>query len=225
MNNYCYKADISMHEYKKIFEYNNVKVLELSIKYPKISLRYNPLAESIINNKINMEFYNYIRYAKCLYKQAIKGYYDSRINDYPFRSYSAYMEYTVTYNENCFLSLYFDEYEFTGGAHGSTLRSSDTWELCYGTRLPLSIFFRSSTDFKHLLIDEMISQAEHIQQSQHIYFDDYKLLIIKNFNEDNFYLTPSGITIYYQQYDIAPYSTGIVEFIIPYSIINWQPNC
>lgn len=225
MNRYCYNAEISMHEYKKIFEYNTIEVLELSIKYPKIILHYNKQAENLINVHINMEVNNYIRYAKCLYKQAIKGYTESQDNSYPFREYSAYMEYTITYNENCFLSMYFDKYEFTGGAHGSTVRASDTWELCQGTHLSLESFFEPLTDYTRLLNDEIIKQAENIQKSQNIYFDEYKLLIIKNFDDNSFYLSPSGITIYYQQYDIAPYSTGIVEFTIPYSIINWQPNC
>ena len=197
MNRYCYNADISMHEYKKKFNYNNIEVLELSIKYPKISLTNNPRAENLINNRIKTEIIDFVRYSKYLYNQAIEGYHESQANNYPFHGYSAYMEYTITYNENCFLSLYFDRYEFTGGAHGSTIRSSDTW-----TR-----------------------QAEVIQQREDIYFDDYKELIISNFNENSFYLSPSGITIYYQQYDIAPYSTGIVEFTIPYDLINWHPNC
>lgn len=224
MNNHCYNADIGMHGYKKTFSYNNKEMLKLTIVYPQISLN-NPQAEYRINAQIIMEVNDYKRYAKHLFKQAIKGYYDSQKNNYPFLGYEAYMEYSITYNENCFFSVYFDKYEFTGGAHGSTVRASNTWELCRGTRLQLNSFFRPGTDYRRLLIDEAIRQAEEIQRRQNIYFDDYKSLIIKNFNEDSFYLSPKGITIYYQQYDIAPYSTGIVEFTIPYSIIGWRPNC
>jgi hypothetical protein len=213
-----------MHEYKKTFSYNNVEMLKLTIIYPQIRLN-DPQAEYKINAQINMEVSDYKRYAKYLFKQAIRAYTQSLKSGYPFFGYEAYLEYFITYNENCFLSLYFDKYEFTGGAHGSTVRASDTWELCCGTHLPLRSFFRPGTDYKHLLSDEILSQAETIQRKQNIYFDDYKTLIIKNFDEDSFYLAPEGITIYYQQYDIAPYSTGIVEFTIPYSIIGWSPNC
>lgn len=226
MNKYCYNANISMHEFKRTFYYNNVEVLTLSIKYPEISLKYNPQVEYLINNQINMNVNEFVRYAKYMYDQAVKGYNNSQINDYPFHSYSAYMEYTITYNENCFLSLYIDKYEFTGGAHGSTVRSSDTWELCNGTHLPLSSFFEPNVDYRRLMIDEITKQAEYnSQQNSNIYFDEYKSLIIRNFDENSFYLTPLGITIYYQQYDIAPYSTGIVEFTIPYAMTNWHPNC
>ena len=224
MNNYCYKAEISMHEYKKTFSYNNTEMLMLTIIYPQISLN-NSQSEYKINSQINMEVSNYKRYAKYLFKQAIKTYTRSLNNGYPFLGYEAYLEYFITYNENCFLNLYFDKYEFTGGAHGSTVRASDTWELCCATHLPLSSFFKPGTDYKRLLIDEILSQAEVIQGRQNIYFEDYKALIIKNFDKDSFYLSREGITIYYQQYEIAPYSTGIVEFTIPYSKIGWRPNC
>lgn len=224
MNRSCYEAVIRMQEYKRTFSYNNVEVLTLSIKYPVIRLR-NPQVECRINSQINMEVNDYIEHAKYLYKQAINGYNDAQTNNYPFHGYEAYMEYTITYNENCFLSLYFDKYEFTGGAHGITVRASNTWELCFGTLLPLSSFFRLGSDYRQFLIDEMINQAEYTQEREGIYFEDYKSLIVENFDENNFYLSPTGITIYYQHYDIAPYSTGIVQFTIPYSSIGWRPNC
>ncbi|MBP7222082.1 MAG: DUF3298 and DUF4163 domain-containing protein [Sedimentibacter sp.] len=224
MNNNCYSADIIMHEYNKTFNYNNTEMLKLTIKYPQISLN-NKQAENIINAQIYMEVNNYKKYAKHLFKQAMQAYARSKTTGYPFLGYEAYMEYFITYNENCFFSLYYDRYEFTGGAHGTTVRASDTWELCCGTCLSLYNFFRPDTDYKHLLINEIIRQAEAIQRRQNIYFDEYKSLIIKNFDKDSYYLSPEGITIYYQQYDIAPYSTGIVEFTVPYSVIGWKPNC
>ncbi|MFR3751201.1 MAG: RsiV family protein [Enterocloster sp.] len=35
------------------------------------------------------------------------------------------------------------------------------------------------------------------------------------FNQNQFFLRPGYIVIYYQQYEIAPYATGIPEFSIP----------
>jgi len=224
MNNHCYKADIGMHEYKKTFTYDNREMLKLTVIYPQIGLNASQ-AEFIINSQIIMEVGNFKRYAKHLYKEAIKAYIRSKNEGFPFFGYEAYMEYFITYNQNCFLSLYFDKYEYTGGAHGSTVRSSDTWYLCLGYGLPLRSFFLPGTDYKRLLIDEIMRQAELVQEEQNIYFDDFKPLIIKNFDESNFYLTPEGIRIYYQQYEIAPYSTGIVEFTIPYSLTGWRPSC
>lgn len=223
---YCYKANISMKKIERTFDYDGIEVLKLTVKYPVISMKYNPKSECIINNQIAMNVSEYIRYADYLYQQSVSNYKYAQINDFPFNPYEAYMEYTVTYNENCFLSVYVDKYEFTGGAHGNTVRSSDTWELCSGMKLPLYCFFKPETNYRHLLTEEIIKQAEYnLNQNPNIYFDDYKSLILKNFNQNSFYLTPQGMVIYYQQYDIAPYSTGIVEFLIPYATIGWYPQC
>lgn len=228
MNNkdYCHKANISMKKIEETFNYDFIEMLKLTIKYPVISMKNNPRTEWTINNQIAINVNEYIVYAEYLYQQAINYYKDSKVNDFPFHPYEVYMEYKITYNENCFLSVYVDKYEFTGGAHGNTLRSSDTWDLCSGMKLPLYSFFKPEINYRDLLIEEITRQAEYnLNESPNIYFDEYKSLILKNFNQNSFYLTPRGMVIYYQQYDIAPYSTGIVEFLIPYEIIGWYPQC
>ena len=220
-------ASIKMREINRILKYNNINMLTLNIKYPIVNIHNNPHAERKINNQIRMQVNEYIRYVTTtLYNEAINTYTDSLKNNFPFHGYEAYMEYTITYNDNCFLSLFTDKYEFTGGAHGNTIRTSNTWELCTGEHIYLYCFFNSHTDHKTLLTREIIKQAENnLVDNPGIYFDDYKDLIIKNFNPSSFFMSPNGITIYYQQYDIAPYSTGIVEFTIPYRSIGWYPSC
>lgn len=56
-----------------------------------------------------------------------------------------------------------------------------------------------------------------ISREPDIYFEDYRERISQYFREENFYCEPSGVVIYYQQYDIAPYSSGIRTFLIPYN--------
>lgn len=227
MNKTNYSANITMQKFQQEFVYNNIVMLTLSITYPWISLSDNHIAQNRINNQISMQVNEFYRHASnTLYRQAIKTYRYSQANDFPFHAYEAVMEYTVTYNENCFLSLYNDKYEFTGGAHGNTIRSSYTWELVNGTQISLYYFFKPGTDYRRLLTEEIIKQADkNMQQNTLIYFDDYKALIVKYFNPESYYLTPWGICIYYQQYEIAPYVTGIVVFKIPYETIGWHPSC
>lgn len=226
MNKNCFNANVNIKEINRIFEYNNTEMLTLTVKYPELHMGYSPCVEWIVNNQIAMEVNGYIMHVNYLYNQAIKAYTDSKTENYPFHPYEAYMEYTITYNDNCFFSLYIDKYEFTGGAHGSTIRSSNTWELCNGTNPPLNIFFMPGMDYINFLEEEIIKQAEYnYNQNPNNFFDDYKNLITQNFNPNSFYLDPQGLVIYYQQYDIAPYSTGIVEFTIPYETIGWSPGC
>ena len=120
-------AIIDMKEFKQSFEYNGNLILTLLIRYPLINIPNNKSAENNINNMINMqikEYYNYV--STTLYNNAVEYYHDSQTNNFPFHVNEAIMEYNVTYNENCYLSLYKDKYQYTGGAHGNTIRNSYT---------------------------------------------------------------------------------------------------
>ena len=83
--------------------------------------------------------------------------------------------------------------------------------------MTLQDFFPRNFDYKIDLTEQIIGQiAEQIAAGNDIYFDDYEENVIAEFNPQNFYLTPEGLVIFYQQYAIAPYSSGIMEFTIPY---------
>ena len=68
------------------------------------------------------------------------------------------------------------------------------------------------------------SRSRKISSAMASYFENYKELINKTFNPNSFYCTPEGISVYYQQYDIAPYSSGIREFLMPYTYCVKNPE-
>jgi hypothetical protein len=153
-----------------------------------------------------------------LYQMAMVEYEYSVANNFPVRQFEDYVDFTVTYNENCVLSLYFDQYEYTGGAHGLTVRYSDTWNLQKSKRMDLNEIFPHKSDYREYVIDTINQQiAEEIATGNNPYFENYSQLVNENFKANNFYLTEEGVVIYFQQYDIAPYSTGLPEFLIPYA--------
>ena len=148
---------------------------------------------------------------------AVREYEYSVSNGFPVRAFEAQMDYSVTYLPDCALSLYFDRYQFTGGAHGSTVRDSQTWSLRTGRRTTLRQLFPYSLNYREFLINTINRQiAVQIQEGNNVYFENYEQLTAETFNPESFYLTPDGLAIYYQQYDIAPYSSGIPVFIISY---------
>lgn len=202
-------------------------MLKLCISYPRIMLRKNPNAQNKINRQIQKQFNGFYDYSSnYLYQQAVEAYRFAMENGFPFNPYDAVMQYEISYNGHCHLSLYRDQYEYTGGAHGNTIRASDNWNLINGYTIPLSSLFPPEQDYSEFLIEQIIQQADQkMQEDPGIYFEDYQNLIMQYFNEKSFYLTSSGVAIYYQQYEIAPYSTGIVVFTIPYEILQWYPSC
>lgn len=209
-------ADIVMCEMKRTFVYRQIPVLTLSICYPKVTVRQCQPAQNRINEQIRAQVCDFSQYVSGeLYRQAIATYQESLENDFPFHPYDAVLQYEITFNQHCYLSLYRDQYTFTGGAHGSTIRASDTWNLMSGCSIPMSDFFPADYDYPSMLIAQMIKQAS---ENPEIFFEDYQTLIAKYFNEEHYFLTPTSMSIYYQQYEIAPYATGIVVFPIPMCI-------
>ena len=207
----------------KIIEKNlsrdSVVLIKITIKYPEILK--GPCEECLprINRFYRRAAYVFLDYCTdALYKSALeeKAYADE--NGFPFRPFDAVMAYETPYNKNCTLSIYYDLYEYTGGAHGITVRHSDTWDLKSGYIMPLSEFYPKKANYRQALKEEAIRQAEEqIKSGNNYYFDDYAKQIAKNFNPSAFYLENEGLVIYYQLYTIAPYSSGIVTFSNPFS--------
>lgn len=219
-------VSVAMRERKRNFTYGWTAVLTFSSSYPEIVSATGTAARRI-NRRVRMQVEGFYRYASTeLYRQAVKEYRDSLANGFPFRPYDAVLNYEVAFNADCFFSLYRDRYEYTGGAHGNTVRSSDTWSLKTGNRLALSDLFMPGENYRMILTEQILLQAdENMRQNPGIYFEDYRALIVKFFNPESFFLTPEGLNIYYQQYEIAPYSTGIVVFTIGYGELGWRPSC
>lgn len=199
--------------------HKNELLLTYNIEYPWF------VSKEFLRSVLRMnQFYatkaqNFQQYCREeLFALAVDQYDYAMENGYPIRMYEAVLAYHITYNETGMLSLYFDQYEFSGGAHGNTIRNSQTWNLQTGHRICLGqLFYRP--DYKETLIAQIIAQIEEQMASGiNYYFDDYIQNVAYNFNPCNFYLTPNGVVIYFQQYEIAPYASGIPEFIIPYPV-------
>lgn len=221
------KADINTNKILRSFKHNNVTMLNVDIEYPNILLSYGSAIQSRINIHYNNLARNFYRYAvRTLLPNAIEQYKNSIKNGFPFNAYDAVMKYTVTQNSNCTLSTFSDRYEYTGGAHGSTIRTSDNWNLQTGSMIRMSDLFRGYGNYKALVIKRIQEQAQlNMEENPGIYFDDYKKLIVETFNPQSFNLTPDYLEVYYQQYDIAPYASGIIVFSIKYESLGIDKPC
>lgn len=192
---------------KELF-YEDVLILKYYIEYPSIVNEesfnnYNKKIANRIKEKSENEIYN----------QAVETYKYNKQNGYPIMVYEVYVTYEVTYNMYNIVSLYSDKYIFAGGAHGNTVRISQNWNLYQNCMLELADFFPNNPYFILNILREINKQ---ISEDKEIYFENSCDLVIETFNPQNFYITPNGIVVYFGQYDIAPYSSGIREFLIKY---------
>lgn len=204
--------------------YKDEAVISITINYPYF------ISEKCKNciNLINDYYYSkFVLDTKKeiyrLYKLAQSEYNYSKNKNFPFRKYEYFLDFFITYNDNCKISLYYDTYTYTAGAHGTTLRQSDNWDLNNCRIMTLNDFIVDEKNYRDFVIREVIDKIEETEGTdQYMYFDEYVELVEKTFDEDNFYLDGKngGVIIYFQQYDIAPYSSGIPTFLIPFSNKN-----
>lgn len=207
---------------KQDMYYKGTVILSYTVRYPYFSFdRYQNTLDKI-NYYYQTEAHTYVKTnINRLFQQAMVEYEYALANNFPVRPFDVVTVYNVTYNKNCALSLYFDRYEYTGGAHGTTRRTSDTWNIANSTLVGLKDLFLIPNDIYSFVTNSIVKQIDKIKSSDSEafpYFENYEALVRDNFNYKNFYLSNKGIVIYFQLYEIAPYASGIPEFILPYGI-------
>lgn len=203
-----------------VFKYKGKMVLEIKIEYPQFFGKYPSLSE--INTHYAFTAKRTERKAKrMMYPMAIKQYLYATKNGFPFNSYLLQDNFYLAYNIKKFLSTYNDLYEYTGGANGQTVRFSDTWNIMSGIRFKMKDFFVRGYDYRVAILFYIKKQVdEEVNKDPHLYFENYSKLLVKYFNENNYYITPKGMAVYYGETEIAPHSAGIPVFIIPYYIFG-----
>lgn len=196
--------------------YRGIPVFIYKINYPYFITTCSTTSAEYINNYYAQKARSTEKYSRTvLYPQALNS---ARYiqGTRPFNSYTLNVDYKITYNSGCLTSLYTDTYVYMGGAHGATTRTSDTWDFKTGKQLFLSDFYSIAPGSLAKLQNNITNQiTEDLKENPGSYFDDYATLVKNSFNPKSFFLVPNGFVIYFQQYDIAPYSSGLPEFEIP----------
>lgn len=195
----------------------NTLLLKYSIQYPQIvsSSFYGKKAFNEFNQKKALDLKKYVE--ETLFNQAKQDYEYATLHSYPFFPYEVLAIPTITYDGGSVISLYIDEYTFTGGAHGSTDRESQNWDMVIGCNIPLFSFFLHSPYF---LLPILLEINRQIEEHSQYYFDNYCLLVLQTFSPFHYYLENGSMVIFFEQYDIAPYSTGIPTFPIQTDILK-----
>lgn len=197
---------------------NGTMILSYKIAYPqliKARYRYGMKRFNEYNYNKAIELQEYCETE--LFREAKELYYYNQENDYPVMVYEIILDYEVTYQSNSVVSLYTDEYMFLGGAHGNTKREGQNWNLQNGREITLQDLFPNNPYYIVDILKEVNHQiAKQIENGENQYFDNYCQLVQENFRLENFYIVPKGVVIFFNQYEIAPYSRGIMTFKIEF---------
>ncbi|WP_186564621.1 DUF3298 and DUF4163 domain-containing protein [Lawsonibacter celer] len=207
---------IETEVWKRVLCWEDEPILHLSLQFPKLpdtppGLRrigryYHQIAEQWKR-----------RWEGRLYAQAQAAARSAREASHLFRSWEARLTYSVTYQQDGLLSLYLDAYEYTGGAHGLTVRHGDTWQVPEGTPRALHTFFPPHSRWRRQIFSEICRQIEsRVKAGDSLFADDWEHRLAPAFDPEHFYLTSEGISVFFPLYSIAPYAEGIPAFPIPF---------
>ena len=108
-------------------------------------------------------------------------------------------------------------YSYTGGAHGTTVKSGYNFDASTGNLLTLSSIAVDPARLKSSAKEYILEALSGPQAEDYMLFDNYESSIDYVFDEGSWYMTDNGVVFIAGQYLIAPFSSGILEFEVPYS--------
>lgn len=134
----------------------------------------------------------------------------------PTFAYEVNSKFSVAKNDDKILSLYNDFYEYLGGAHGNTIRTSYTIDKNNENLITLKDLFVPQYNYSELINKEI---AKKLDENPENYF--YNGSNYKGIDKSvGFYIKDNTLIIYYPLYEIAPYVAGIPEFEIPLDLFG-----
>ena len=113
-----------------------------------------------------------------------------------------------------------DVYEYNGGAHGNRYLLIQNYDLQTGDAVSEQDLFIDDyyEPLKALLLEALIVQTDEAETKKDLRRLGYSVAdVVPN---ENFYVTPEGITYVYNPYEIAPYAMGCIQISLPWDSIR-----
>ena len=187
----------------------------IEITYPKIHGLINKAAEEKINSYLEEEFFKSIEW----FDEFV-----AMLDSFPTLEYERGMFFSFEtgfdiklVNEKL-LSLALNHYEFTGGAHGNFYAMGYTFDLNTGDLLTLDKIIRQGSlpAITKICEQRILEMFEAESLSDAGMFEDY----IDLTTDQDFFLLSDALVFQFDPYEIAPYSIGNIEVVIPFDEIK-----
>jgi hypothetical protein len=138
------------------------------------------------------------------------------------RAYWEERTVTVRYQSDRLVSLQFSVSFFYGGLHPQYASTFASFDATTGAKITLADILVAGSESRLARIAENKFRDSHgikpgmtLRDGGYIFFkkDTFAL-------NDNFWIGPTGITFYYNPYEIAPYAMGPTELLLTYREIG-----
>jgi hypothetical protein len=189
------------------------EALKVDMVFPLVQGIKDKQVEEKINQTIQKDVLNF---KEMLLTESEKYLQGAKEEGWEIRKYSATIYYIAHYQKDDLLSLSVFYYSYTLGAHGHTLQRAYNFNLLNGEEILLSDILKEKKNYVDIINQEIKKQIKLNPQE---YFSDWS--VFQSISEEQpFYLIEDGIVVYFGLYEIAPYSSGIRYFKIPYSLFE-----
>lgn len=193
--------------------------INVDLKIPVVQGIKDKKIQNDINSKIKNDI---MKFSDESIKQANKDAAEMKKSNIPFRKYEAVTDFSLKYLKNNILSITTDEYSFTGGAHGNTLRTPYNFNTVNGKTIALKDLFKKGYDYKTVINKEIKRQMA--LNKDMMYYTNPSEAFKSISDNQTYYIKDGNIVIYFSQYEIAPYAAGFPEFPISVKLFDGNLN-
>ena len=174
-----------------------------------------PQLEGLNNKKFERKVNKYFKERATALQKEVKLAREQTDSTKDSMRYEVISNYTLKESINNFLVLGFLDYLYVGGAHGLPTQSYVVIDTETNQILTLNQLFGENTDYKEQIVTLIHQQIEERRTKGQLFYDDLFHALTINENE-RFYIKPNGdLVIVFNVYEIAPYASGVVEFVLP----------
>lgn len=202
-----------------------VKVSTKEVKDSEEAYKINlqiPALEGIQDTKIQTSINTFIEkdalaFAEEIKSQGLDSATYSKKQGWVVRPYEAATSYKVTYNQKNIVSIACTYYRDTLGAHGNSETKTFNFDLNTGKQLTLKDLFDENENYLSVINGEIQKQ---IKLNPREYFSQKDQGFVSIRSDQPFGIEDGNVIIYFDPYEIAPYSTGAPQFKLPFSLFK-----
>lgn len=191
--------------------------LKTTIQYPQLSGLTDNNVQKIINDLLKQSAQNALNQGEknaAEMAQAIRDGFTGAIG-----MCETFFDYMVQYNQNGLFSVVLTNYQYAGGAHGSTVQRSLTFDLLTGKPLRLGDLMIRDSGFTKYINDMIRKQIDQKAAAGELY--EFEFSRFEDVGENpEFYLSHHAVVFYFQEYAHFPYAAGIQEFSVRFSDLS-----
>jgi hypothetical protein len=134
----------------------------------------------------------------------------------PSQQNSMDVSYEVVAADREFVSILFYFYEYTGGAHPNTTSKSFNYDLARNSQINLADLFRPGSNYLKVISDYCVRELKKLSTVTDPASGAGPKL--ENFHSWN--ITPAGLKITFDRYQVGAYAVGEHEVVVPYSVLK-----